>query len=141
MYIDEAHYMRRAVQVLEGMGPQESKSVYVYPYDHPYFGQLFLAGALKLVGYPNSVLLLLNHPSSLNNPNSNSNPSNLSSSSSFTSSPTSTSNSTSPSSTSNSTSPSSTATNSSNIRNSIEMLYLVPRVLMGILSIIDTLDR
>src|SRR5689334_2051943 len=111
--------MRRAVQVLEGMGPQDP----YYPYDHPYFGQLFLAGVLKLVGYPNSVLLL-NHLSS-NNPNPNSNPSNLSSS--FTS-PTS-------NSTSNSTSPSS---NSSNIRNSIEMLYLVPRVLMGILSIIDT---
>src|SRR5690349_9542967 len=114
--------MRRAVQVLEGMGPQDP----YYPYDHPYFGQLFLAGVLKLVGYPNSVLVLSYHPSS-NNPNP-SNPSNLSSSS-FTSSPIST---------SNSTSPISTATNSSNIRNSIEMLYLVPRVLMGILSIIDT---
>src|SRR5690349_79045 len=114
--------MRRAVQVLEGMGPQDP----YYPYDHPYFGQLFLAGVLKLVGYPNSVLVLSYHPSS-NNPNP-SNPSNLSSSS-FTSSPIST---------SNSTSPISTATNSSNIRNSIEMLYLVPRVLMGFLSIIDT---
>ena len=125
IHVDEAHYMRRAVQVLEGMGPQDP----YYPYDHPYFGQLFLAGVLKLVGYPNSVLSLLNHPSS-NNPNPNpSNPSSISnlSSSSFTSSPIST---------SNSTSPISTAAN--NIRNSIEMLYLVPRVLMGLLAVIDT---
>jgi hypothetical protein len=35
--------MRRAMQVLKGMGPQESTKTYPYPYDHPYFGQLFLA--------------------------------------------------------------------------------------------------
>ena len=56
IYIDESHYMRRAVQVLQGMGPQESGSVYVYPYDHPYFGQLFLATMLKLIGYPTVIL-------------------------------------------------------------------------------------
>jgi len=44
---DEAIYMRRAMNVLEGLGPQESTL-----YDHPYFGQLFLAGALGFVGYP-----------------------------------------------------------------------------------------
>ena len=38
--------MRRAMQVLKGMGPQESVRTYPYPYDHPYFGQLFLAAAL-----------------------------------------------------------------------------------------------
>ena len=45
--------MRRAMLVLEGMGPQESAATgYPRTYDHPYFGQLFLAGALSLVGYP-----------------------------------------------------------------------------------------
>ena len=64
MYIDESHYMRRAMQVLQGMGPQEPRSVYVYPYDHPYFGQLFLAAMLKLVDYPAIVLNQFNPSSS-----------------------------------------------------------------------------
>jgi hypothetical protein len=98
MYIDESHYMRRAVQVLEGMGPQEPRSVYVYPYDHPYFGQLFLAGVLELIGYPTIVLNQSSSPSSSPSPN----------------------------------------TSSSNIQHSIEMLYLVPRMLMGILAVVDT---
>ena len=53
IHVDEGHYMRRAMLVLEGMGPQESAATgYPRTYDHPYFGQLFLAGALGLVGYP-----------------------------------------------------------------------------------------
>jgi len=80
---DEGHYMRRAMQVLQGLGPQESKATYFYPYDHPYFGQIFLASVLSLVNYPYSI-----------NPSIDS--------------------------------------------HSIEMLYLVPRVLMGILAVIDT---
>jgi hypothetical protein len=40
------------MQVLKGMGPQESTKTYPHPYDHPYFGQLFLAAALGMVGYP-----------------------------------------------------------------------------------------
>ena len=68
IHIDEGYYLGRGLHVLQGLGPQEGNR-----YDHPYFGQLFLAGVLKLVGYPDSVLLL-NHPSS-NNPNP-SNPSN-----------------------------------------------------------------
>src|ERR671930_2403280 len=79
VYVDEGHYMRRAMQVLKGLGPQDHS----YPYDHPYFGQLFLAGVFKLIGYPASL-----HPSS--------------------------------------------------DINSIEMLYFVPRLLMGILAIVDT---
>jgi len=75
--------MRRAMQVLQGLGPQESRITYDYLYDHPYFGQLFLAGALSLINYPDS----LNPSSSIQ---------------------------------------------------SIEMLYLVPRVLMGILAVFDT---
>lgn len=51
IYIDEDHYMRRALQVLEGQGPQESILVYDHPYDHPYFGQIFLASLLKITDY------------------------------------------------------------------------------------------
>jgi hypothetical protein len=54
VHIDEAHYMRRVMLVINGMGPQESASTgYPRTYDHPYFGQLFLGGILKLIGYPN----------------------------------------------------------------------------------------
>jgi hypothetical protein len=55
-HIDEAHYMRRAMSVIQGMGPQESgPEAYPRLYDHPYFGQLFMAGFLGLVGYPDSL--------------------------------------------------------------------------------------
>src|SRR5918995_4520324 len=43
------------MHLLEGLGPQETKSEYDNPYDHPYFGQLFLAGVFSIVGYPNLV--------------------------------------------------------------------------------------
>ena len=77
---DEGIYIRRAMHVLGGQGPQESLL-----YDHPYFSQLFLAGIFKVIGYP-----------SLVNPLADGN------------------------------------------AHSIEMLYLVPRVLMGLLAILDT---
>ncbi|HKR73218.1 MAG TPA: phospholipid carrier-dependent glycosyltransferase, partial [Candidatus Nitrosocosmicus sp.] len=51
IYIDEDHYMRRALQVMEGQGPQESSAIYDHPYDHPYFGQIFLASILKISDY------------------------------------------------------------------------------------------
>jgi hypothetical protein len=51
---DEGIYMRRALHVLAGQGPQEITGSFSL-YDHPYFGQLFLAGALSLIGYPNSL--------------------------------------------------------------------------------------
>ncbi|MDQ4073865.1 MAG: PQQ-dependent sugar dehydrogenase, partial [Thermoproteota archaeon] len=86
IYIDENHYMRRAVQVMGGMGPQESILIYDHPYDHPYFGQVFLAFMLKLAGYDN----IMNPPSP--------------SDSKF-----------------------------------IESVYVTPRLIMGILSIVDTL--
>jgi hypothetical protein len=79
LFYDEGVYMRRAMHVMEGLGPQEA-----YYYDHPYFGQIFLAGVLTIVGYPESL-----HP--------------------FTH------------------------------LASIESIYLVPRVLMGILAVIDTI--
>ncbi|MFL6310252.1 MAG: phospholipid carrier-dependent glycosyltransferase [Nitrososphaera sp.] len=47
LYYDEGVYMRRAMHVMEGLGPQEA-----YYYDHPFFGQLFLGTMLKLIGYP-----------------------------------------------------------------------------------------
>ncbi|MFZ1077440.1 MAG: phospholipid carrier-dependent glycosyltransferase [Nitrosotalea sp.] len=78
IFFDEGIYMRRAMHVLAGLGPQES-----FFYDHPYFGQIFLASVLGLIGFPGSL-----HVSS---------------------------------------SP-----------NSISMLYLVPRVVMGMLAIADT---
>ena len=53
IYVDEAHYMRRAMNVLQGLGPQESENVFHHPYDHPYFGQIFLS-ILGVVGYPSS---------------------------------------------------------------------------------------
>jgi hypothetical protein len=54
LFYDEGVYMRRAMHVMEGLGPQEA-----YYYDHPFFGQIFLAGMLTIVGYPQSL-----HPSS-----------------------------------------------------------------------------
>src|SRR5689334_5134694 len=53
VFIDEVTYIQRALHVLEGLGPENPS---VGNYDHPYFGQLFLAGVLTLVDYPNSVL-------------------------------------------------------------------------------------
>ena len=84
VHIDEGHYMRRAMHVLQGLGPQDP----YYPYDHPYFGQLFLAGVFETIGYPHSL-----------NPSSSS---------------------------------------YGNALHSIEMLYMVPRILMGILAVVDT---
>lgn len=52
---DEAHYMRRTMQVLEGLGPQETSATYASPFDHPYFGQTFLASVLSILGYPDSL--------------------------------------------------------------------------------------
>jgi hypothetical protein len=76
---DEGVYMRRALHVMTGLGPQESQTYY----GHPYFGQLFLAGIFKIIGHPDSLRVSSNlHP--------------------------------------------------------IEMLYFVPRVLMGLFAVIDT---
>src|ERR687887_168229 len=43
LFYDEGVYMRRAMHVMQGLGPQEA-----YYYDHPFFGQIFLAGMLTL---------------------------------------------------------------------------------------------
>ena len=57
VHTDEGHYMLRALHVLEGLGPQEPKSIFTKPYDHPYFGQILLAASLGLYGYPTSLSL------------------------------------------------------------------------------------
>jgi len=77
---DEGVYMRRALHVLAGLGPQESQTYY----DHPFFGQLFLSVIFKIIGYPEILHI-------------------------------------------------------SNDKVSIDMLYTIPRVLMGLLAVIDTL--
>ena len=76
---DENIYLRRTMNVLINLGPQESQL-----YDHPYFLQIFLGGILKIIGYPHSLNPIAGDI------------------------------------------------------HSIEMLYLVPKLIMGALSIIDT---
>src|SRR5579885_64210 len=78
LFFDEGVYMRRAMHVLAGLGPQEA-----FFHDHPFFGQIFLASMLYVIGFPASL-----HPS---------------------------------------TSP-----------DSISTLYLVPRIIMGLLAVADT---
>jgi 4-amino-4-deoxy-L-arabinose transferase-like glycosyltransferase len=78
---DEGIYLGRAILTLEGSDLQDP----YFEYDHPFFGQIFLAGVFKIIGYPNILT-----PSAYSNVNS------------------------------------------------LEMLFLVPRVLMGILAITDT---
>jgi hypothetical protein len=84
MHIDEGHYMRKAMSILDGTGIDP-----LARYAAPYFGQIFLAGVLGIVGYPDSL-----------------NPSDTGS--------------------------------GADVLHSVEMLYLVPRVLMGLLAVADT---
>src|ERR1700752_1693457 len=53
IFYDEGVYLERAMHVLTGLGVQDR-----YFHDHPYFGQIFLAGLFTLTGFPNSL-----HPS------------------------------------------------------------------------------
>jgi hypothetical protein len=78
LFYDEGIYMYRTMHVLSGEGLQTGSF-----YDHPFFGQMFLAGVLSMIGFPNSL-----HPT----PDTN----------------------------------------------SVKMFYLLPRVLMGIIAVIDT---
>ena len=88
---DEGTYMRRAMHVLNGLGPQDPSSRFDHApktdssYDHPYFGQIFLAALFSIIQFPGSV------ESDVSN------------------------------------------------RSSFEMLYTIPRVMMGILAVVDTL--
>jgi 4-amino-4-deoxy-L-arabinose transferase-like glycosyltransferase len=89
LHADEAKYVRRALHILVGLGPQDPSSRFDHgqkstsSYDHPHFGQIFLAGLFRIIGYPSSI------------------------------------------------DPSPTI-------QTIEMLYMVPRILMGMLAVVDT---
>ena len=50
-YVEEI-YLQRAMYVLHGLGNVDPLTTYGHPYDHPYFGQLLLAGFFKIINYP-----------------------------------------------------------------------------------------
>jgi hypothetical protein len=52
LHPDESVYMIKPMRVLEGYGPQTDKPLGIQLYDHPHFGQLFLAATLAPIGYP-----------------------------------------------------------------------------------------
>ena len=78
IFFDEGAYMHRAMHILKGLGPEEGAL-----YDHPFFGQIFLASIFTSIGYPHSL--------------------NLSSSA-----------------------------------DSVSTLYVIPRIIMGMLALVDT---
>jgi hypothetical protein len=88
---DEGTYMRRTMHALEGLGVHDPSSQFDHTqfstssYDHPYFGQIFLASVLQITGYQDY---------------SNS--------------------------------------SANNGMQSIEILYMAPRILMGLLAVFDT---
>jgi hypothetical protein len=49
--VDEGHYLRKAISTLEGKGFQPQNR-----YLSPYFGQIFLAGIFKTIGFPNFIV-------------------------------------------------------------------------------------
>ena len=77
---DEGIYIQRTLRVLEELSLRD----WMFGYDHPYFGQLLLAGVLGVIGYPDSVSPTVGD------------------------------------------------------LNSIEMLWIIPRLFMGLLAVVDT---
>ena len=57
-HVDEGVYIRRALYTLNGLGPHDPDSRFDHPqdttsaYDHPFFGQIFLAGIFKVIDFP-----------------------------------------------------------------------------------------
>jgi Dolichyl-phosphate-mannose-protein mannosyltransferase len=57
-HVDEGVYIRRALHTLNGLGPHDPDSKFDHPqsstssYDHPFFGQIFLAGIFKIINFP-----------------------------------------------------------------------------------------
>lgn len=57
-HVDEGVYIRRALHTLHGLGPHDPDSRFDHPqsstsaYDHPFFGQIFLAAIFKIVDFP-----------------------------------------------------------------------------------------
>src|SRR6185503_14040708 len=80
IFYDEGAYLRRAMNILYYLEPQESETYY----DHPYFGQILLAGLFAVSGFPDSL-------------------------------------------------------NPSSTLESVESLYMVPKVWMGLFAVVDTL--
>lgn len=78
---EDTFYLPRALILLNGGGPQQTP----WTWDHPYFGQIFLAAIFKMIGYPTAFL----------------------------------------------------NSGSTNIQ-SIHVLYMVPRIIMGLLAVLDT---
>jgi hypothetical protein len=81
---DDGTYIRRALRVIEGLGPQQDTF-----YDHPYFGQIFLATVFTIIGYPS--IGVPTTPASIQD-----------------------------------------------LEQSVGTLYTIPRILMGILAVVDT---
>ena len=46
-HVDEGIYMGRVMHIIEGNGPLEIKEIRT-PYDHPFFGQIFLAAGPRI---------------------------------------------------------------------------------------------
>ena len=90
IWVVEGQYLQRAMYVLDGEGLHEPKNIYHHPYDHPYFGQIFLAGLLSIFGYPDSIGISSSDYTVIN-------------------------------------------------AHAIEKMYLVPKLIVGILAVIDTL--
>jgi hypothetical protein len=88
IWVVEGQYIQRAMSVLEGLGLHGSKDINPRLHDHPFFGQIFLAGVFAMIGYPD--LFSMNNPSS-----------------------------------------------EIEIDNTIKILYSIPRILMGLLAVID----
>lgn len=95
-YVEEI-YLQRAMYVLHGLGSVDPLTTYGHPYDHPYFGQLLLAGFFKIINYPDSLNLSASTPSLDTSNNSN-----------------------------------------GDFLHSINVLHLIPRLLIGILAVLDT---
>jgi len=61
-HVDEGVYIRRALHTLNGLGPHDPDSKFDHPqsstsaYDHPFFGQIFLAAIFKFIDFPNNIL-------------------------------------------------------------------------------------
>src|SRR5919109_4455515 len=63
IWVVEGQYIQRAMSVLEGFDLHGSKDINPRLYDHPFFGQIFLAGVLAMMGYPD-LFIMNNNPSS-----------------------------------------------------------------------------
>jgi Dolichyl-phosphate-mannose-protein mannosyltransferase len=87
VWVVEGQYMQRSMSVLDGFNLEESKDINPRPYDHPFFGQIFLAGVFAMIGYPE--VFVMNIPSI-------------------------------------------------EIDNTIKIIYSIPRILMGLLALVDT---